>query len=249
MPERSFGRTVRYRRTKLGLSQAKLGDLVGRSANTIRSWERDSSTPTDPTVLLALAAVLGLDEAALFEKAGVGMPPRETHPTVEQALASLRSPPPGEPAEPEAEAEEVPGDEVPGDDLEQPRLDPDSALEAETTESGAGKVEEDEDEEPEAGFEPFPIRPERESRPVVMSTSSEPAFVAPPEPYQVMPPTPPLVEPSYLEDTEQRQLYRVRHLATLVLVVAMIVVFLWSLGNTLEALGDWWDAFVSTLRL
>ena len=32
MPERSFGRTIRYRRTKLGISQAKLGDLVGRSA-------------------------------------------------------------------------------------------------------------------------------------------------------------------------------------------------------------------------
>jgi transcriptional regulator with XRE-family HTH domain len=33
MPERSFGRTVRYRRTKLGLSQAKLAELVGRSAS------------------------------------------------------------------------------------------------------------------------------------------------------------------------------------------------------------------------
>ena len=33
MPERSFGRTVRYRRTKLGLSQAKLAELgLGQSA-------------------------------------------------------------------------------------------------------------------------------------------------------------------------------------------------------------------------
>ena len=89
MPERSFGRTVRYRRTKMGLSQAKLGELVGRSPSTIRSWERDNTRPTDPKTIAALAAILAVDERQLFEKAGVERPAEEDSPTVEQALATL----------------------------------------------------------------------------------------------------------------------------------------------------------------
>ena len=89
MPERSFGRTVRYRRTRIGLSQAQLGELVGRSASSIRSWERDVSTPTDPSVLTALSAILDIDGRALFDKAGVETPAEESHPTVEESLASL----------------------------------------------------------------------------------------------------------------------------------------------------------------
>ena len=110
MPERSFGRTVRYRRTKAGLSQAKLGELVGRSASTVRSWERDTTTPNDPSVVTALAAVLALDERMLFDKAGLSTPEVETNPTVEQALATLRP----EPATPPAE------DSPAGHSLEQP---------------------------------------------------------------------------------------------------------------------------------
>ena len=99
MPERSFGRTVRYRRTKIGLSQAQLGELVGRSASSIRSWERDVATPTDPSVLTALSAILDIDGRALFDKAGVESPPEETHPTVEESLASLAPLPLEEPIE------------------------------------------------------------------------------------------------------------------------------------------------------
>ena len=100
MPERSFGRTVRYRRTKLGLSQTKLAELVGRSTATVRSWERDRTRPNDDKVLTTLAAILGIDERQLFEKADM-VPPQpveeETHPTVEQVLATLT---PTRPAEP-----------------------------------------------------------------------------------------------------------------------------------------------------
>ncbi|MGA7097030.1 MAG: helix-turn-helix domain-containing protein, partial [Acidimicrobiia bacterium] len=87
MPERTFGRSVRYRRTKLGISQAKLGELVGRSTSTIRSWERERSTPTDTGVISALAAVLDLDERSLLEKAGLEEAVVEDRPTVEEALA------------------------------------------------------------------------------------------------------------------------------------------------------------------
>jgi hypothetical protein len=62
-------------------------------------------------------------------------------------------------------------------------------------------------------------------------------------------PTPPIVEPSYLEDESQRQIYRVRTLATVALVVALAIILLWSLGNALEAVGTWWEEFTNTLRL
>jgi hypothetical protein len=52
-----------------------------------------------------------------------------------------------------------------------------------------------------------------------------------------------------MEDNNQRQVYRVRNLATVVLVVALFIILLWSLDNTLDAVGDWWNEFVRTLRL
>jgi hypothetical protein len=58
-----------------------------------------------------------------------------------------------------------------------------------------------------------------------------------------------VVESSYIEDTDQRQMYRVRHLATVVLVVALAIILLWALSNTIDAIGAWWDDFFSTLRI
>ena len=71
-PDTSFGGLVKERRVALGMSQAGLADLVGRSASAVRSWERGSSTPTDESVVRSLAAVLGIDEATL--RATVGLP-------------------------------------------------------------------------------------------------------------------------------------------------------------------------------
>jgi transcriptional regulator with XRE-family HTH domain len=276
MPERSFGRSVRYRRTKLGLSQAQLGELVGRSASSIRSWERDVSTPTDPSVILALGAILDLDDHTMFEKAGVEMPPVETRPTVEEALASLAPVPlpmDDSPSEFDQEvdlaqpiassdtAEVVPRPDsfvvvepVPGpveDDPELP-LDSDSELEAEfqehLEEAAEPKLAPASDREPDDMFEPFSLR----SDPVgvsAMRSTSEPAFISPPDPYLMTAPVPPVVEPSYMEDSEQRQLYRVRNVATIVLFVGLVIVLLWSLSNTLEALGEWWEGFFGSLRL
>lgn len=121
MPERSFGRTVRYRRTKLGLSQAKLAELVGRSTATVRSWERDRTRPSDDRVLTTLAAILGVDERQLFEKAEM-VPPEpvveEDHPTVEQVLATLSPPKPAEPLPFEEEEESPVPSEVPDRGIE-----------------------------------------------------------------------------------------------------------------------------------
>lgn len=229
MPERSFGRTVRYRRTKLGMSQAKLADLVGRTVTTIRAWERDKSRPNDPKVLSALAAVLGVDEKHLFDKAGVEPPETETSPTVEQALATLAF---------EDVVDASGGDTATGQD-EQPPPEPES------------------EPEPEHEHEPVVVASpeEQEHQPSVerqlqaVGAGQQPAYAAPPDPLERGPVTPTTADLSYIEDDSQRQLYRVRNLATLVAFVALVIAFLWALGEGLGALGEWWDEFFANLRV
>lgn len=221
MPERSFGRTVRFRRTKLGLSQARLGELVGRSASTVRAWERDKSIPREPSVLHALSVVLGVDERSLFEKAGQEPPiDQETSPTLEEALATLTSPD----AEVEQRHERDRGEAV--------------SVEHRTDEVDLAEDDEVEVRHEEAA-EPAPTAP----------TAAEPGYVKPAEPYLLMPTTPRFVEPSYVEDANQRQLYRVRNLATLVVAVALVIALIWALSESLGALGSWWDEFFGSLRL
>ncbi len=256
MPERSFGRTIRYRRTKLGLSQAKLGELVGRSASTIRAWERDSSLPNDESVITALSAVLAVDRQSLFEKAGLEVPLQQTSPTLEEAFASLGSEPRSTPATADPPPAPLPFFAEPVTHRQSPN-EPDTEP-VQTVEvpdrSGKQDQEWEPDEEPYPVWEPkFPDEALFKATPVVSRVMNPsmppPAFVEPPDPFVLGAPTPPLVEPSYMEDTAQRQLYRVRNLATLVLLVGMGIVLLWALSSTFDALGSWWEDFIGTLRL
>jgi transcriptional regulator with XRE-family HTH domain len=236
MPERSFGRVVRYRRTKLGLSQAQLGQLVGRSPATVRSWEADKSVPNDPKLISTLSTILGVDERTLFLKAGQEVPspvevPVEDEPTIEDALASLT---PG--SEAMTVSSKVYGELEPEEELERKRI-------------ALVPIEEvDEPDDPGPGIlidldssrtpTPKPPRPE----PLPLSTPPAPGIV-------ITAPAYPVVEASYLEDSGQRQLYRVRTLATIVGLVALVVALLWAAGEGLSALGEWWDGFIGTLRL
>jgi hypothetical protein len=109
-------------------------------------------------------------------------------------------------------------------------------------------------EEPYPVWEPnFPEQALIRSNPVasnvVTPSMPAPAFIEPPDPFVLAAPTPPMVEPSYMEDTAQRQLYRVRNLATVVLLVGMGIVLLWALSSTFDALGTWWEDFIGTLKL
>jgi transcriptional regulator with XRE-family HTH domain len=237
------------------LSQAKLGELVGRSATTIRAWERDDSLPTDETVVSALSAVLDVDRRSLFEKAGLEVPVEETSPTLEEAFASLAAQP-------------VPGPLLAGPETMSTPLvvEPDPQIEldiSEEPESKAGTAEERWEEAPEdlkPVDEPYPVwEPNLPEATLVRSTSvasnavtpsmPAPGFIEPPDPFVFAAATPPMVEPSYMEDTAQRQLYRVRNLATVVLLVGMGIVLLWALSSTFDALGSWWEDFIGTLKL
>lgn len=240
MPERSFGRTIRFRRTKLGLSQAKLGELVGRSPSSIRSWERDDSTPNDPDVLMALAAVLGVEQRTLFEKAGVDRPEIETSPTVEQELATLR-PPAAEDAEDPDDGvhisftyEELAGLGVGVEDEEG---DEEEAMAAPSTTPVSSEAEDDEE------MATFGLG----DRPV-------PGYTEPRPDYVVAPLTPAQGEPahgeySYVEDPGERQLYRVRMVGTAVGVVILLLLLMYAAAKGMEAFGDWWDSFFGQLRL
>ena len=188
---------IKSRRGELGLSQAKLGELVGRSASSVRSWERDKSYPSEHSIITALSAVLGIEEETLFELSGQVRPEVETSPTVEQALATLN---------PETIEEELAA----------------KAL-AET--------------------------PEPPAQPTPPPAAQQPAYVAPPPPYTVTTAAPRIHEPSYMEDRSQRQLYRVRNLATIVVLVALGITLLWAFSEGFGALGDWWDEFFGNLRL
>lgn len=237
MPERSFGRTVRYRRTKLGLSQAQLAELVGRSTATVRAWERDKSRPNDAKVLSALAAILGVNERQLFEKAEVEPPgaAEETSPTVEQALASLA--PVHDQGDDATDGDEEQASAGMEDDLSGDQAETEIILDPMDDESDVDEIL------PAEG----PV-PDTEVRQPVAAAAS-PAYAAPPDRYVTTPVTPPASDISYMEDRSQRQLYRVRTLATLVALVALVVAFIWSMGESLGALGDWWDQFFGNLRL
>jgi transcriptional regulator with XRE-family HTH domain len=230
MPERTFGRTVRYRRTKLGMSQSRLAELVGRSTSTIRSWERDKTRPNDPQVLSALSAILAIDERQLFERAGVELADvAVTKPTIGETFATLS-------------IEEVPveiAEMVPGvghEQVEAPTVVSVEQFRLDLVEVG-GRLDGD-------GSREVAVREE-----ILVGAVDGPAYVAPPDPYIQTPLTPTVADLSYVEDDSQRQLYRVRNLATLVAVVALIVTFIWALGEGIGALGDWWDDFFGNLRI
>jgi transcriptional regulator with XRE-family HTH domain len=59
-PVMSIGARIRQNREMLGLSQAGLGEKVGRSQSTVKGWETDDHYPR-PDMLLRLAAVFGVD--------------------------------------------------------------------------------------------------------------------------------------------------------------------------------------------
>jgi transcriptional regulator with XRE-family HTH domain len=95
-----------------------------------------------------------------------------------------------------------------------------------------------------------PPAPETAVRELVGAAARpQPGYIAPPDPYVETPLTPNLADLSYMEDRSQRQMYRVRTLATLVAFVALVVALIWAMGEGLGALGEWWDDFFGNLRL
>jgi transcriptional regulator with XRE-family HTH domain len=87
--DRDFGVLIRQSRERLGLTPARVAELIGRAPGTIRAWEKGTSTPADAGVVSTLAAVLGIDEVSLFEAAGLEPPVSDAAPSVREALSSI----------------------------------------------------------------------------------------------------------------------------------------------------------------
>lgn len=71
LPPETFAEVVaRMRNRQKGLTQAKLGDRVGRSAGQVVAWEKGSEVP-EADVFPKLAAALGIPLTALRKLAGL----------------------------------------------------------------------------------------------------------------------------------------------------------------------------------
>lgn len=89
MSDEDFGGLIRRHRERLGLSIARVAELVGRAPATVRNWERGRSVPSDVGLLSTIGAVLAIPEEELFEAAGLDAPVKEHTPTIEQSLAEI----------------------------------------------------------------------------------------------------------------------------------------------------------------
>jgi transcriptional regulator with XRE-family HTH domain len=215
-----FGSLIRDARERLGLSPHRVAELIGRAPGTVRAWERGRTVPTDPFVVTSLAAVLAVDEAALFRAAEMEPPIDQPHLTIEQELASIAP----APTAPRPEHLEPSRARVVTD--EQPAAGTGSQA---PTDLLPGLV---------AGV---PAIPSPESKLDVVRWIRRPQ----PAPLSAPVPTPP--SGSYMDDPDERWSYRLRAVWTTAGVAILGVILLWAGSRTLAALGDAWDALLAGL--
>ena len=212
-----FGSLIRDARERLGLSPHRVAELIGRAPGTVRAWERGRTVPTDPFVVTSLAAVLAVDEGALFRAAGLEPPVDQPHLTIEQELASIA--PPSSP----------------------PRVEEPARSRLRTDEQPASSSQAPTDLLP--GLVPgVPAIPSPEAELDVVRTPRRPRPAPWPAPAVGVPST-----GSYMDDPEERWSYRLRAVWTTVGVAILGVILLWAGSRTVTALGEAWDALLAGL--
>jgi transcriptional regulator with XRE-family HTH domain len=227
------------------MSHSRVADLIGRSPATIKAWERGRSVPAEANVVSSLAAVLGIDEALLFQAAGMdrpGMPPRrslgESLAEIAPSHSSTAAGASTGSTKGDADGAELraPVSSVDVQESEPPPAREGSALQS-RRELRANAV----------GAPVPPPEPGRGSAAILNAFDRiasrfrrkprRHALVATP-----VTPTVPTSQPSYVEDPEQRLLYRFRSVLLVVGVLVLAVVFVWSAGEFLDAVGSSLDA-------
>lgn len=214
-----FGGLIRDAREKLGLSPHRVAELIGRGTGIVKAWERGRAVPTDPFVITSLAAVLAVDEARLFQAAGIDRPDRQPTLTIEQELATIaptrESRPPPEDGT-ETASETVSRGVITRETPPIPKPQPETATSAVTEYVPRQAAP--------AGPEP---RVRQRRAPSV--TADQP------------------VARSYMDDPEERWSYRLRAVWTAAGVGALGVLMLWAGSRAFDAFGDVWDALLSGL--
>lgn len=220
-----FGTLIAEHRQRLGLSSARVGELVGRSPATVRGWERGRSQPDDPVVVSSLAAVLGIEESDLFVAAGMEPPRASTPFSLEETLSTIApTTSRGSSIQHESRVPDARSPERERSTASHRTLsDSDSPLDKVRT-----ALESLLD-----AWRKQQQRPEPASR-----TLGQPA--APPKRRS-------MASLSYMEDVEQRWSYRVRSMLTAAGIGLLGIVLLWAGSQLLSAVGDVWDALTAGL--
>ena len=220
-----FGTLVAEHRERLGLSTSRLAELVGRAPSSIRAWEKGHSVPDDSVVVSSLAAVLGIEETALFEAAGMTPPRRSVPASLEDTFSSIA---------PSADTRQVDVEEMPDRPMAGARH---ARTAAESKLDGKESV-----------FDKLRSALEvvtGDETPNAERSSSRQAGSAPVAARQTG--RKPMYALSYMEDVEQRWSYRVRAILTVAGVGLLVIVLGWAASELLAALGDVWDALTAGL--
>ncbi len=254
------------------MSQARLGQLVGRTTATIRAWEADKSTPTDPAVVSVLAAIIGFDERTLFAKAGIDHPVFvETSPTIEEALASLAPDVQTEiidPVDYQSLSESVapPGPEsipVSIEEITEPvgkastepettplfdPMDDEERLHLEELLQEFDDLDELAPEPPDLDEDQTEvITSVRQANAAGSSAASLPTpFI---DRQKAVLPALVAMEASYIENPFEKRFYQFRTLATVAGLVLLGIAFLWAVARGMGEFTDWWSNFFEQLRL
>ena len=241
----SFGDFVRRAREQAGLTQSRLGQLIGKSPTTIRSWEHGRTNPADPGAVSAMAAVLGLDENDLLGQAGFEEAQPATAPTARQELSSLISKRDRSfrlAIEPDLPVVTDASEHLPGGDLI-PLADAPIAAATEVevkvtilpSPAPASPIAEPILEKPVGDLAGPKTRivVTHQSTPTKTVGSSNGYFGA----------------LSYVEDDTEKDFYRRRGAITAVVLVFMVIVIWWALGRTGGAIADLIEGIVGSLDI
>jgi len=233
MPDQmSLGDLIRQQRAALGLTQARLAELVGKSPSTVRSWERDRSRPADEASLSALAAVLGLSEDQVQQAMWTEAAPSQSADVPASTPSTPAAPAPA--PDPEAAPAEEPSTTESASEPE--TLDPVEVAEPAET-ARATEVKPVELPAPVASPESETVVSEEVFSPPSRATSDRRFRLG--DLADVLRSTSAVSSrprvPSYLDDPTEIRTYRVRTIMTAALLVFMIIVLFWAVGEARDA--------------
>lgn len=223
-----FGTLVAEHRERLGLSTSRLAELVGRAPSSVRSWERGSSVPDDAVVVSSLAAVLGIEESALFEAAGLTLPRRSMPASLEDTFSSIA---------PSADTRQVDVEQMPDQPMAAARH---ARTSAESKLDGKESV-----------LDKFRSALEVVTGNDATSADRSTSRAAVRSPVatgsSITTGRKPMNALSYMEDVEERWSYRLRAILTVAGVGLLVIVLGWAASELLAAVGDVWDALTAGL--
>ncbi|MPZ54336.1 MAG: helix-turn-helix domain-containing protein [Acidimicrobiia bacterium] len=261
MPSETLGDVIRARRDELGLTETRLAELLGVSPGTLRDWERDKRRPAMETDRTALAAVLGVG-SDLFNSDSPSDSP--DHLATPEPAYNSEGASRGRRLRLDSEPKDVDDEEHSGDDenpiagalatIKDSELfnnlkdsevlnnlkdaDPISAVkESEFVSTVKQRLAETFGPDETPSEKSSLLDPERKTatlgRPKEPQTLSEDLYH----------------EPSYVEDPDEMDHYRNRWIITAFVVIVLLMVAFWAMGQAQASLTDGWQRMFEMLNI